>query len=315
MTIDQCYIARSGRTATIAPKNNHTYTETYYVKTNDEYWGPGKVVFAAQGLTRTATTAPVPNTYEAYVEYDGMTPIFTDLGAVAMQITASQSSDDPHISAIRATYRQFQPGEDPADDVSNPLNLPVKYWIEYADKAEIVRTAVNLDNDLGQFGGTQRLVGTLGPVVNGALQDFDEPLEEIVRRVFFIAEQPISTIQAGLDFNREFEGTMNDALWYGWAEGHAAFAGADVSQLRHLNGIPYYMMTMRIEINTNGFDFDAVNRGYKWYEATGELTKEFAPEPELLNIFGEKLGPGVLGETIRYRTKTLKDYSLLGIGS
>lgn len=314
MTITSCFYMREGRAGTFEKYGQRTATEMYLIETDDEWMGPAQIWDAGQALSRTTTQAPLPALQTTYKEYDGATLTTTDTGIYMMKMTIRQDSGSAKRWIATANYRPLRSGEDANGEVATPLDLPIKYWLEFASSSEVVREAVNVET----LGPNNERGSELGPIQNGALQDYDEPLERLRHRTYLVADRPVANLTALLAINEQYDGTENSDNFYGYPPGHARFAGVSSSQELELNGIKYYLATIRVEMSRERFEHKIVNRGYKYYKTVfdalqGELTDTTGSEPELIDQRGVLIPKGEKGDTITYRDLTPKPYAGLGI--
>lgn len=322
MALTQCNLDRTRRTSDISPRGDRTYTEEYIVRTDDVVDGPGVVLPLAQSVVRDATSAPVPALYATYTEYDGVTPVFSDSNCVCMNITSRQSTI-PQKWAITATYRQMEDGEEPEDDVTDPLLLPNKYWVEFSDAYVTIDEARNQEV-ISQGQTWERAVDTLGPIVDGAGQTFDEDLQDIKRRIFLVAQKPFATVDDILTLHRTFEGTYNDdttvgaipSTFYGYPARQARYAGVNSSRQMIMNNIRYYLGTIRVEVSDETFDHRPPNRGWQYRTTAGveELITWNGNAPINLSRDGVKVPDGNSERfPITYAFLNEADYTGLGI--
>jgi hypothetical protein len=275
--------------------------------------GPGQTIEACQAIVRTTSIAPLPLLYDNYQEWNpGVTaaPLYEDFGVRCMAI-AIRPAGKPQLWKATATFRKLSNGEAPADDVANPLLLPIKYWIEFSDMYETIKYGAPTI-PLGPAGARQ--AGAFGPIVNGALKPFPDEIQDIRRRAYYVAEKPFATLQEILDLNATFDGTENDGTWYGYTAGHARFAGVTSTRKLTLNDIDYYLGTIRVEVSGNRFEKQVDNVGYEYFEALGiNLVKTTGADPVKMDDTGVILADNSDVEQITYRLLEPEDYTGLGI--
>ena len=311
MTITTCFYRREGRNGTFEKYGQRTAKEVYLIETDDTWMGPSQIWTAGQSLTRSATMAPLPALQSTYKEYSGATLTTTDIGIYMMKMSISQLDSAKRWLAT-AEYRPLRPGEEAGGEVTTPLNLPIKYWLEFGSNSTVVREAVNVE-PLGPNGERAGEADTPGPIVNGALQDFDEPLERLQHSTFLVAERPVLDLSSLVQLVQRYDGTVNSDDFYGYSPGHARFAGISSSQVLELNGIEYYLATIRVELSTERFEHKIINRGFKYFLRDGDLIDNNSSEPTLLDHKGNPVPIGEIGTTITYRDLKPISYDRLGI--
>lgn len=232
-----------------------------------------------------------------------------------------------HFVDCEVTYTTLEPGEQPREEKGdNPLQWPAEFAINWVEEEVPITHAYNVET-LGPAG--QR-PPTFGPVVNGALREFDEPLMKASRHAVLQIKYNVAALETAINLNELYQNTTNDSplvLFLGNDIGvrQAEFLVAETSGRQLINDIAFYEMTISIAIrkttdriinNTGWVAWDAAAKGglgdfvnIKMPDATtGKM--ELPSEPQFLNLDGTKAGEGVT-PTITYRYLEPVDYTPL----
>lgn len=256
----------------------------------------------------------IPVRYQAYSLRDisGGTPavIDADTGLYARDIVIKPGEDYTKFWDIDVTWRPLDPGQSPGDADVDPLTRPARYWLEFQEQSRIVETAWNLDEFKDPTDAVTRAADTLAPITNTAGQDYDEPIHETDQLVIVAMEKNYATLQTVLDIHNTYHRTLNsNGSFFGAAPMHARFEGITTGQPENESGVQFWRGVTRVAFSKTPFVREIVNRGWQYYDAGGALKKWDGAEPVLLAANGKRLGDGLVGNNVRYRTRELVDYT------
>lgn len=232
-----------------------------------------------------------------------------------------------HFIDCEVNYTSLEPGEQDRDEKDdNPLNWPPEFSIDWVEEEVPITHAYNVQT----LGPTGQRPPSFGPVVNGALREFDEPLMRTTRYAVVRIKYNVAQLETAININELYQGTTNNSvlvLFSGTTIGErqAEFLVAETSGRQKVNDIEYYEMTISIAvrrttdriINNVGWvawDWAANNNNGDFVNikvadaATGN--QELPSEPQFLNLDGTKAAPGVT-PTVTYRYLEGVDYSPL----
>lgn len=287
-----------------------TYRGTYKITTNSAM-GSLAVKLGAQD-TGAGHDNPLPKVWDTF-SFRGD----SDTGAFCQELNLNRS-EKAEAQWIAAVTWQSLPPDTPDGSNPDPLQRPALYWLEFQTVTRQVQRAWNVEA-ITPRAGPSRPAGTLGPIVNAALQDYDDSIFEDDTNILLVIQKNFPNIPSILAIHNTYNLTLNNAPFLGAGIGQAKFIGLESSQPQHEGTITYYTVTVRIAFQNEPWYHHVVNRGYKAFTATStkpvdifvedEAGGETKPtEPVLLTSDGQKLESG-LGDTIAYRTRNLVDYS------
>lgn len=300
-----------------ADKHQHTYTVRYKYRAIDHTPGPLKAMVSAQGnlpddtLTGDTVAAKLDH-YSLYGEIDN--------GAYAQGFDIQQRDSSRYHYTITVTYRPLDGNTAPGDGLADPVARPTKYSVEFWELSKVIAEARNVDPITTIAGGTRSAL-QLGPFQNAALHEYDEPVIEEDRYPVLIARKNFTSLADVLTVHRDFNRTVNNDTFYGYAAHCAMFAGIEVGELEYetnpVTGVNYTYVpaTIRVALKDDKWYVPIVNRGQKWLTAGGdvEMERDSQGHPTgaivLLTATGGKLPEGQIGTTINYLTRDAVAYT------
>jgi len=246
---------------------------------------------------RTHWSDPVPLRGQLYPHTDTYA-VYAD--SFEMEILEANQ----HFIDCEVLYTSLEPGEQDRDEKSdNPLTWPPEFAINWVEEEVPITHAYNVET-LGPAG--QR-TPQFGPVVNGALREFDEPLMRTTRYAVVQIKYNVAALETAINLNEAYQGTTNaseltlfDSTTIG--ERQAEFLVAETTGRQKLNDIAYYEMTISIAVRRTtdrivnnvgwvAWDANAGSGGdfvnIKVADATSG-TMELPSEPQFLNLDGTK---------------------------
>lgn len=197
---------------------------------------------------------------------------------------------DPNLPTqayLTVTYEPLEPGESNPETSTNPLFWPAEYDVQYMEEEFVIEEARNVE----AFTGTNhtRTANTLGPVVNSALDETEEPLVDIERIAVVKIRKNVPSLNAIVTQNVNFARTTNSDSFLGAGARRAKFIGAESGGRQIANGIEYYPMLTSVAIykttdrvvnnvGWNNIDFGGTKVKYMVEDdETGDLVAPSAP--------------------------------------
>lgn len=239
-------------------------------------------------------------------------PLNPGYGLYAKKFDFEMRSDMGKQWAINVSYLPLEPNEPNTEGSNdNPLLWPATYAVDWVEYEEAITKARNVEALGGSTSGAPRAANTLGPVVNGALQEFDEGIFEVVRDPVISITRNVATLDQVLSIESTYSRTTNSDTVYGVGPRRYKYLGVESGGVQTANGISYYTRTVRVQI-TKTTDRILNNVGWHfWYDDDGtkklarftvddDDTKEKVPasEPGFLLRTGNK---STTPETVTYR--------------
>jgi hypothetical protein len=211
------------------------------------------------------------------------------------------------------SYNPLKPGEPNTDGVNDdPLLYPPTYWLEFIEFEEPITQARNVEEIGNDTKKGKREALTLGPVVNGALQEFEEPLMKTTRQTVLCMQRNYPSLDEILDIDDRFSDTCNSDAVYGREARQLEYIGIESGGVQTSNEIDYYSGVVRVKV-TKSTDREILNLGWRYWsilrgdalnpdekvesifkvdelDDDGKKTGEKipAPEPSFLNLRGGK---------------------------
>lgn len=286
--------------------------ETYRIEMNSSSRDFAGLLASAQSTT-SGWTNPIPARGAIYPSSTGFYayPIFVE----AYEMAIREERED-HID-VQVIYTSLKAGESAREKPTNPLQWPAEYAITWIEEEYVIEKALNVEA-LGKQ--NKRPANTWGPVVNGALQEFDEPLMDTRRTPVLQVTYNVGGLQAAIDLNEQYEFTTNNAEFLGAGPRRARFLVAETSGRLSANGFDYYQMTISIMIRKTT-DRVVNNVGWNYLDDNLKLRRilvedgeadDLVPtsEPKFLKANGDKADAGT-APTITYRYLEEVDYGPL----
>lgn len=177
---------------------------------------------------------------------------------------------------IGVEYGPVPPGQPNVDGSGdNPLQYPATYSLDYLEYEEAIAEARNVEPIGAESEGGVRAALTLGEVVNGALQEFDEGIYDTQRDAVLNIFKNVSTLDEIVAFNVNYGRTTNSNNFFGAGPRRAKFLGAESGSIQIANGYSFYGMVIRVQIKKTT-DVAINNTGWHWWwndKGTKRLTK------------------------------------------
>ena len=286
---------------------NYTYTGRYRLKLGS----PTSDAAVALAAGRAATPNPIPIRLAAYPSDDS---------AYAQRFHGRRLRDDNQANEywdFHVTWSPLPPGSKSGDSNATPTARPTHLRLEYQETQEELREAYNVD------ALTNRAAGTLGTIVNGALQTAPQKIYVPKRVPILVATKNFATQDSVDALNRTYENTVNNGLFYGRAAHYAKFLSADVTEEIRENTFVYYQATIRIALGYSPWYYEIDNVGFQtWTGAncTGFIINAFddngqpVAEPIKLELNGQRRGNSDTMLKVRYRPAEA-NYASIGIGT
>jgi hypothetical protein len=263
-----------GVSATLSPKyTDEQITEQFSVQLDNATDDPVAVYEAALAANPTQFPArgapwPVRPTY----------------GLFAKQINPVMESDLGKRWKVAVTYMPLEPGEpDKSEFGDDPLLWPRTYRWDWVEFEEAIAEARNVDA-IGSASGSGRAALTLGPVVNSALQEFDEGLFETVREGVLCIRYNVATLDEVSDIEDSFSRTTNSDTVRGRGPRRWKYIGVEDGDELIANGIKYRPIAIRVQL-TKTTDRKLNNVGWNYWDVDDALVPKRVPfqVPETAN--------------------------------
>ena len=309
MAVVSCTLKRTGRTG------------RFYVDSKGGIAGDINVEW--QVITDLQTDGPVTVYTEALESSpDALPPLFTkydiggevDPGLFLMSVSPTQNEAKLTQWSVSGSYTNLPFGVTQTDAQANPILRPWKYRLEFDTISEAITQGVNLE-ELSPLGQGTRAVGTYGPIVNTAGQEFGEVHEEPRTRLIYIGSRNFATLDEIYAIGIGYADSINSEIFAGYPQYYCEFLGISSSDLINENGIEYYQGMVRIALNQKPVQINPLNTGWKSWASETELTNvtdkdnRAVSEPIFLSSEGTdpfKVVPGVIPtiqNTVSYRTR------------
>lgn len=241
-----------------------------------------------------------------------------DIGAIALEISPRQHSDDPRRWLVDVRYSSefgagseggesaAQPsetaggdgGEEPPEELpENPILRPPVWKITFQQNREPVGKAARVWYD-AETDVVSDIDEEPTAVRNSANLPFDPPAEIEVSRPVISVTVNRSASQYRLADVVSLQDAVNFEEWYGLPPRCGRCIGVEVGS-KYENGIAYVEMTYQIAINYKTWDLRILDAGYytkegstppKWVKIVDDTGRE-PSQPVPLNGAGAKLDP------------------------
>lgn len=225
-----------------------------------------------------AFTNPLPARWEHMPENPNY-----DLYATAFQFR--NLDEHKRIVECQVTYSEIPPFGFQRTD--NPLDWPVEFSISWLEEEYVVERGWNKEA-LGRS-TNKRDPDTYGPIVNGAMQEFDQPLMDTIRHPVVAVKYNASGVN-GLSqvvaINSTYQLTTNSDTFLGAAAYQCKFVGCETSGRQRLNGVDYYPITISVLIKSTT-DVTLNNIGWNALGTDGKLVCAKVKDPDT----GEQVRP------------------------
>jgi hypothetical protein len=200
----------------------------------------------------------------------------------------------------------------------DPLSRPVRYGLEW----EEISIPVEKGWNQVELSGLSRSVNTFGPIQNAAGQEPSSPILKTKRIPVIVAKKNYASLGTINAIEQTYGDGLNSDTFYGYSAGECLFRGINASEQKYEGGTAYYEGSIRIACQKGGWDYEMVNRGWKYLD-NGELkectvsdkdgNKVPVSEPANLELDGSQTPDGAIGTVIPWRHRPLVAFSGLGI--
>ena len=285
---------------------------------------------------------PLPRRYDPYAIYDSGSLIDSEPGIYCRTLSFGYPRQSGRtLYDVDVTWANLDPGQQPSNNIENPLLRPTIYSVERQietvaiEKAELVSPALKNPD-----GTTKYTSGETIPIVNAALRPFEDTLYRDETILVFVARRNVSNYLNAIAVTQFFENTSNsDELpqFDNAPAGTLAFRSCETGEPIEEGMYSYYVQTTKIAHKKTGWDKDIANVGmvHYWNETspgwTGPTTtytdnetlrkfreqkqlKSLIPdEPRALTPDGFRIeeGSGTDGNYITYRDLPRVSYAAL----
>ena len=289
---------------------NESATETYRIEMDSASRDFPGLLFQAQSTT-SGWANPIPLRgfrFPGNLAY----PLFVE--SYQMQTT----DEVERYIDVTVNYTSPKDGEENREDrPTNPLQWPAEYNISWIEEEYVIEEAYNVD-PLGP--ASNRRQPSFGPVVNGALQEFDEPLVDTRRYPVLQITWNVSSLGSVIALNETFQGSTNKDTFLGAQPRRCKYLVAETSGKQVANDVTYYPMTVTVAV-LRTTERLVNNVGWNYRTASGELAPAKVndeesgelvrpSEPIFLKLDGAKADKGT-APVVRYRYLRELNYSQL----
>lgn len=309
MSVTDCMCIKNGMQLV---NREFVYTAKYRIKTDDRSMTGYQVL---SGATLVGPH-PFPSYYATFVLFGD-----SDANAFMKLPTIDQDEENGSVWIATATWSPIK-GEEESDEHTSredPLLRPVIYSREW----EEIQIPVEQGWNKEELPGIERDAETLGPIENAAGQEPSTPIMKSKRIPVMIAEKNYATLAEIDAIEQTYGDTLNNATYATYAKGECCFRGINASKPKYEGGKRYYTGAIRIACQRGGWDYEMVNRGFKYLDG-GELkeaqvldptTNEKVPvaEPINLELDGSETPAGQTGKIINYRHRPYTNFGALGV--
>lgn len=168
-------------------------------------------------------------------------------GLYADSFDADIISETAAIWEITVRYAPLQPNEsDTEGSNDNPLLWPAVFGLEWIEREVAITEARNVEAFTGVNHSRSAL--TLGPVVNSALQEFDEGIFDSIREAVLVITRNVPSINDVLAIERDYGLTCNSDTVFGIGPRRYKYLGVETPGRQVANGIVYFPRVIRVAI-------------------------------------------------------------------
>ncbi len=199
---------------------------------------------------------------------------------------ANIDSDLDYRWKVTVTYKPLQPGEQNTENGPNPLLWPAVYWLEWIEFEEAVTQGRNIQA-IGPP-SIQRAADQLGPIVNGALQEFEEGLVKTTRQAVLCIQKNVATLDQVLAVESAYQNTTNSDTVYGIGPRRYEYLSVDSGGVQNAAGQSYYARVARVKISETT-DRTLLNIGWHNRNLSGKLVKYRVEEVD--EVTGDSFDP------------------------
>lgn len=289
------------------------YSATYRILTDD------RAMAAYNVLDGAALSSPhaFPSYFSTYALFDD-----ADASSFMKDVTIDQDAKNATVWTATATWSPIK-GASEADahtSRTDPIIRPVIYSREWEEIQIPVEEGWNQEG----LPGIGRTANTFGPIQNAAGQEPSTPIIKSKRIPVVVAKKNFTTLDEIDQLERNFGDSLNDRAYLGYAKGECLFRGMSVSEPKFEGGTSYFTAVIRIACQRGGWNYEMVNRGWKYLDIAGELaeakvkdpdTGENVPvsEPINLELDGTRTPDGSIGTIINWRHHPYVNFDQIGV--
>jgi len=322
MPVTKCKVVPSGLTGSLSLKQGRTagnVTVRYLITTDNFQAMPLEIIVESQALASPAND-PLPRTRDGYnIRGEADVSIFCQ-NVTVTQKPDSQSNQTGQWDAT-ALFDIPEAGQSLEHMVADPFARPPVTWFETEPVTVQVAEAI-CEQAINSLAGQDIAVGDRVPVVNAALQPYEDGLQVTNDLMVLAAERAYATLEEMIAQYRKFTNTLNKDTFLGAPPKTAAYRGLTCRPQFTEAGIKYFSGVERVAfaVNTgteeeddtfrNPFIHTIVNQGFRFLDLDlpGLVDVEGA-EPVLLEPDGTLLGANIAGNFTKWRTDELVDYT------
>lgn len=249
MSVVSCKLLPTGSGLTVDSKFTRTYTHEWLVETNDPNLLQLQVLLQAAVIG--GNNDPIPSLW-TYYDMGGSE---RDTGSFLQDVKVSRFTsrdDDRYFWKIVGTWKPPEKGQSSNEPpVENPLERPVKKWIESAHYRRKVTRDVVDDR----------------PIANSA-GDLYEDEERDDARPILVCVKNLADLDVIIAQILNYQNAVNSDVFYGAQPGYAKIDSIDSGQPLSENGIDYYAVTYKIQFTDepDGWNRRYDNRGSQAYD-------------------------------------------------
>lgn len=233
-----CTIVANGVSGTLSRRYaDESVQEKFHVRLDT----PTRSVVSVCNTARLANPTQFPLRGEAW-------PAEPMYGLFADSFQCEMLSELGYSWHVTVTYAPLRPNESNTEGTNdNPLLWPAIYSLDWIETEVAITEGRNVEA-LGSAAPTPRPALTNGPVVNAALQEFEEGIFDSRRDAVLVIQKNVATLDEVLAIERDYALTTNSDTVLGIGPRRYKYLGVESSGRQVSNGIIYYPRTIRVAI-------------------------------------------------------------------
>ena len=197
-------------------------------------------------------------------------PFLGSPGIFVRSIAPAFMSENRKVIKWTYNYGPLSPGEQPEQQVDNPLNRPPIYNIERFDSEYVIDSARNVESlKHGDGKGGMRPPLTDGPIVNAAGKRPDEPLVDTQSNAVLVITKNYSSLVWIENINLQYQRTTNSDTVGSYSPRRLKFLSCESNGQQTEGPYTYYPGTTRIEVKATT-DIVIDNVGYEYWHEGGD---------------------------------------------
>jgi hypothetical protein len=213
-------------------------TDTFWVKLDT----PTRDIVAIADAARAANPAEFPLRGQSW-------PARPGYGLFADMFNVDMISQLNKVWKITVTYTPLDPEEPNTEATnSNPLLWAKVFGLEWIDTEVPIEKGKNREAIGAASIVGERAIGTLGALVNSALQEFDEPLMRTKRIPVITVTDNVATLAEIWSTQTQFEDTTNSDTISGVGPKRFEYLCVDHEGQQTANGIPYFKRIRKVAL-------------------------------------------------------------------